>query len=270
MIEVTYSKRVIGSYRRFLPFAMLLAGSLQFLLVMLVDTLGLMDIIQGFYRQLPPLARQFISAEFIGRFTLSGVAAFGFNHPLLLTLTMLLAILVPARFMAGEIESGGMELLLALPVRRSSVFTTLWSTMMLMVLFLVVAAWCGALLARWIFPQAAGLPVGGIVRIGLNLWALGGSVAAGTLLLAVYAREYGRVVMLAAGTTLGLYFVHFLSRIWAPVQLLDRVNLFGYYSPQVVMTDPALCLRNCILLAVFTLVTSLVVARHFRRRDIPG
>ena len=82
--------------------------------------------LQAVMRQLPLPAQQLFGEEYLAQFSASGAVAFGYNHPFVLVMLSLAAILVPSRHVAGEIEDGALELLLALPVRRQAVACTLW------------------------------------------------------------------------------------------------------------------------------------------------
>ena len=85
--------------------------------------------------------------------SVDGAIAFGYAHPMVLVMTCFVAILLPSRHLAGEIEDGTLELLLALPVRRPTITFSLWLSSVLAMAWLVVGCWVGTGLGLWLYPE---------------------------------------------------------------------------------------------------------------------
>jgi ABC-2 type transport system permease protein len=159
-------------------------------------------------------------------------------HPLTLTLLCLYAVGRAAGAIAGEIDRGTMELLLAQPIRRSQVIAAhvLVDVLSLPPLCLVLwlGTWAGAALfgglhasqplARvepWRFAPAllAALSLVGATS-GLTLWlsALGRS----------RMRVWGSGMLLLVV----LFLLNVVGQLWEPLEWVRRLTLFYYYQPQ--------------------------------------
>lgn len=269
MINMNQLRHVIASYRALIIFALFIVGGIQFLIVSLIATTDVLDMFRSFYDQFPAVLRSFLAEQFINQFSIIGAAAFGYRHPLVLSMLMIIAILLPSRFLTGEIESGRMELLLALPITRVSVFMTLWAAIMTVLCVVIAGGWFGTFLAKLIFPGAADIPVSGILRIGINLWVMSLCVSALTCLIAAYVHEYGRAALLSAGLTLIMFLIHYVSSLWPAARLLAPLSVLHYYSPLNMLGAPAGFYRDILVLALITASCLVLALRRFTRRDIP-
>jgi ABC-2 type transport system permease protein len=270
VIKKSYMGNVLRTYPGLHLFSVILVGGMQFLILMLVITANLLEMFQAFYKQLPPLAQHLFGEDFARQFTVVGAASFGYSHPVVLTICMLVAILLPARFIAGEIETGRMEILLALPIRRRTVFLSLCFAIGLIHLTIVTGGWCGTFLAKVFFPEAAEIPVAGVLRVGLNLWFLTLCVSSYTLLISAVSREYGRAALLSAAITVGLFFLNYITKIWDAIQFIAPVNIISYFSTKDSMSSPSVFLKNILVLAALTILFAALACRKFKTRDIPG
>src|SRR5438094_6396284 len=83
-----------------------------------------MDVEKAFNQMIafaPPLFRTMIEQTMPGG-SPAGVLSFGWNHPVTHALVTAVAITLPTQAIAGEIENGAIELLLAQPVSRARYF----------------------------------------------------------------------------------------------------------------------------------------------------
>jgi len=119
MSNLTYPLFILRSHRGFAIFSVVVIASLQYLIVEIMSSAGTDTLVGSILSQLPERFRMFVSENFLARLSVRGAAAFGFNHPIVLTLLLINVIGIPTRHIAGEIESGTMEWLLAQPVKRT-------------------------------------------------------------------------------------------------------------------------------------------------------
>ncbi|HFE65272.1 hypothetical protein B1H10_06300 [candidate division KSB1 bacterium 4484_188] len=270
MLNRDYIFLLLKNHRGLTLFGFLLSASLQFLIIYLIVVLNPAPLVAAFLDKLPLQLRMLFQQEFITSFSLEGAAAFGFNHPLVLTTLGILAIIVPSRHLTGEAENGTLELLLSYPFRRRELLFSLWLSGSLLLLMVVCGGWIGSLSALSIYHQLT-LPVFfKLIEIGFNLWLLFTLVMSYTLLASSLGRESGKVATRSAGLTLIFYFLHFLSSMWQSLAFTKPFNIFSYYQPQKLMANQQSFLLNVVVLVGFILFCLSFSFFHFQHRDIPG
>lgn len=265
-----YISFIVKQHRGFIAFSMVVVGALQYVIISIVSGVDTAAILDGLLQQLPPRFLMFINEAFLAQLSVPGAAAFGFNHPLVLALIAISAISVSTRHMAGEIESGTMEWLLANPIRRVKLAASLWVSGVVIVLLTIVGAWAGSLAALQLKGDLNTALLGNIVRIGLNLWFLMILIMSYSLLLAVFSKDGGRAGPVAAAVTLSFYFVNVISAVWDRIAFLKPFNFFTYHQPNKIMFAEQKFALNALVLGSLTGACLLVTLLRFHRRDIPG
>ncbi len=106
MNSISYYKLIWKNHRSFAIFSMVFITLLQFLILYLITTFDLPAIISTLLAQMPEKLKIYLSESFFSTLSLDGAAAFGFNHPLVLTLLAINAINIPMVHISREMESG--------------------------------------------------------------------------------------------------------------------------------------------------------------------
>jgi ABC-type transport system involved in multi-copper enzyme maturation permease subunit len=251
-------------------FSVLLAAGLQLIILGLTSSMDYAAVFEDMIDQLPPFMQQIISQQFLTTFTLGGITALGLTHPILMTIILLNAVLLPSRRLAGEIEAGVMEGLAALPVPRRRLVTMIWASIAAYLLGLCLATGAGSLLGIAVYHKLTPSLAGQVILITLELWLLALAVAGVALLIACMSRDGGRAGVITAAIFLTFYMLHFLSVFWRFLQPLQVLNVFYYYDPRQVLLSAGDCLPSAVALAAVALVTFLLARYRFQRRDIPG
>lgn len=264
-----YFKLVWKRHLGFAVFSMVFITLLQFLVLYLITTFNMPAIIKTVLAQMPEKMKVYFSDNFFNTLTLDGAAAFGFNHPMVLTLLSIVAISIPISHISREIELGTLELLLAQPFKRSSLLLTLWMTGGLILLVIIAAAFMGSISAAAIFHHADSGLIMNMLKIALNLWLLFVVVMTYTLLLATYKPLSLRASNVSSVLTLVFYLLYFLSQVWDDIKFLAPYNIFTYYEPQKMMFGKGNFSVNCLVLSVLIILTYITSRRQFIRRDIP-
>ena len=155
-------------HRSFLIFSAVVISAFQFLFLKLVTTIDYSALLE----QLPENVQAMFGEDFISMRTVEGAAAFGLNHPLVLVILFIGAITIPSRHIAGEAETGTLELVLSFPVARTKLLLNLWISALSFLFFIILFAVSSSLLSIHIFHQlTAGLFMK-MITIGCNLWLL--------------------------------------------------------------------------------------------------
>jgi ABC-2 type transport system permease protein len=201
-------------------------------------------------------------------------------HPLTLTVLCVWAIGRAAGAIAGEIDRGTMELLLAQPLRRPQVIAAHLLVDALTIPTLAAGMWLGTLTgaalagflaaegALHIDPRAFLLALPSVV-----LWLF--AVSGLTMAVSAAGRSRNRVLGIAVLAALVQFLVNLIGQLWPPMDPLRPLTLFYYYQPQPMIlrtdwyTDAAHWLRLGVLAAAGA--AGYVLALWiFRRRDLPA
>jgi ABC-2 type transport system permease protein len=270
MSRITYPLFIWKNHRGLAIFSVIFIAALQFLVVKLITTFDTASILSAILDQLPEQFRMFLTREFLTVLSVEGAAAFGFNHPMVLTLLAINAIVLPARGLTGEIEGGTLELLLAYPIRRTTLLFSLWISGVLLLLAIIGGGFAGSLSAITIFYQLNYHLFIKLLQIVITLWLLFVLILSFTLLLASFGREESKIGARAAAVTLVFYLLHFFSGIWDALRFTRPFNIFNYYQPAQLMFEQSNFWQNAAVLTMLTGICLALSLRQFNRRDIPG
>ena len=250
--------------------AFLMLGTLEFLIFMLVVEADFLNMAQIFIQKFPPIVQQYFNDQWLAQFSISGAVAFGYNHPFVLIFLAIIAIMLPAKHIAGEIEGGTLELLFSLPVKRLEIASSLWLFSLFALLMVIIGCWIGTLVGTLVYPQFSILSFSRLILTGINLWLLMVTINAFTFFLAAFAREGNRVTLRAAGITLFFYFLNYIARLWPKISFLSHVSIFNYYQSQKVMIGQPGFGANIVVLSLLAIVLMTLAFWRINRRDIPG
>ena len=120
MTAVNLLRHIATRRAPFLVMAGLLLGWFQFLICAAVSSVDIGAAIQTLMNSLPPMLRELVATQFFGGLNERGLLAFGWNHPIAHALGTAVAIVLGSRAVAGEIETGAVELLLSQPLSRTT------------------------------------------------------------------------------------------------------------------------------------------------------
>ena len=108
-------RRQIGRTWQFLLAVMLVLAGFEFLICAMVASMDVESALGEITKFAPPVVRAMIEQNMPGG-SPAAVLAFGWNHPVAHALLTAVAITLPARAIAGEVENGTIELMLAQPI----------------------------------------------------------------------------------------------------------------------------------------------------------
>ena len=125
-------------HRSFLIFCALIISAFQFLLLKLVTTIDYPAVTSYILEQLPENVQTLFGEDFLSIRTVEVAAAFGLNHPLVLVILFIGAIIIPSRHIAGEAETGTLELVLSFPLSRTGLLLNLWISALSFLFFILM------------------------------------------------------------------------------------------------------------------------------------
>jgi ABC-2 type transport system permease protein len=166
---------------------------------------------------------------------------------------------------AGEEEDRILALILAYPVRRSSLVAAKGAAIAAGVLMLALATWVG--LIAGVAVAGGGIGLGDLGALSLHLAAYG--VASGAPALALGAGTGRRA--LATGGAAAFAVLGYLVNGFAPlvdaIAWLKYLSPFYYYSANDPLTN-GVDVGDLVVLGLFTAVLTVVAILSFRRRDL--
>lgn len=252
----------------FLIFSLALLGGFEYLMCAAVATVNVRGAIEELMKSVPPVVQAMVGNEFFAGLTTRGILAFGWNHPVAQALGAAVAIVLATRAVAGEIESGVMELLLSQPLSRTRYFIAQTSFAMLALATLSLVGALGTLIGQKFFRLEM-FDTLSLLKLGLNFFLLQSAWFSLTLLLSVFGRESGRVASAAFLLALSSYLVQAIGTLWPAAAFLLPYSLYTYYSPQAVLVQNTLAGKSIAVLCSVVLICVGTAAWRFQRRDIP-
>ncbi|MBU2648606.1 ABC transporter permease [bacterium] len=267
---MAYFHFIWKSHRSFLLFSMVFVSLFQFLILKIVTTFDYSAVIKFMLQQLPDDVQSMLGEGFLSLLTVNGAAAFGLNHPLVLVILSIGAIMIPSRHIAGEAETGTLELVLSFPVKRTRLLLNLYLSGVVFLFLTIFFAVCASLLSIHIFHQLTTALAVKMALIGCNLWLLTVFIMSLTTLISSFEKEGNRVGIRAAGIMLVFYLLYYLSTLWKALEFTRPFNIFTYYQPEKLMSGQRSFLLNGGVLSVLILLCLFAGMIQFNHRDIPG
>jgi ABC-2 type transport system permease protein len=212
----------------------------------------------------------------------------GYVHPLVQAILCIWAIGRAAGAIAGEIDRGTMELLLAQPVARYRVVLAHLCVDLLAIPAFCLSLWLGTWLGTWLVGLLElGAPADSadfadprvfapaLVNVAALLFAITGY----TMALSARGRFRGRVMGLAVFVTLLMFLVNVIGQLWDVVEPLRPLTVFCYYQPQRIILDGNWyvdigpwkdAVNGTVVLFAVGAAGYAIAFWHFCRRDLPA
>ena len=192
----------------------------------------------------------------------------GWIHPIVLALVWAYAIVVCTRIPAGELDRGTLDVLLALPVTRTSVYALESAVFVFSSLLIVGVGFIGNVVGNWISGLERVGSLGQLSLVALNLYAL--SLAAGGMsaFLSSVCDRRGRAMGAAFAILMASLFLSSMSTFNALVKTVSVVSLLNYYRPYGILQGQASPLGDMIVLLGLGLGLWVCGLTVFIRRDI--
>jgi beta-exotoxin I transport system permease protein len=199
--------------------------------------------------------RTFMGGEDIKLNRAMDVLSIGYVHPLVQTILCIWAVGRASGAIAGELDRGTMELLLAQPLPRWRVVFAHLCVDLITIPLLCLALWGGTWLGVWLVgpiqakaPDLEGLPITltvdaeklrlfpeAIAPALVNVAALIFAVSGTTLWLSAAGRFRQRVLGVAVVLTLVQFLVNLVGQMWETLAFLRPLTVFYYYQPQQII-----------------------------------
>ena len=247
------------------------------LLVVLVAAFGWGLLIPIIYDQFSEAFRDMVNSGIIPEnlmnfgsgnlFTLPGAITIGFQHPLAIAFLGIFAIGSTTGAIAGDREKGTLEVLLARPISRVTLYVTLAIAVLILVTLVLLALLGGqvaGILIQGLTDELdlAAMPL--VVANGLLLW---GAFAAFGLAASVSFDRHAPALGLSLAYLMINYFLEILGSLWTDVAWSQEYSLIHHFQPGEILegkADPI----DFLILALAVIVPVVYALIVFPRRDL--
>jgi ABC-2 type transport system permease protein len=183
------------------------------------------------------IIRPFIGGEQISIFKASDMVSVGLVHPVTQILVCIWVIGRGAGAIAGEIDRGTMELLLAQPLARARILFAHLMVDLLTLPLVCLSLWFGHWLGVRLVGTSANFNIDPSVY-GPGLWntaALGFAISGFTMWLSARGRSFKRIMGIAVMVTLIQFIINLVGQLWDALAHLRPFTVFYYYQPQQIV-----------------------------------
>jgi len=245
-----------------------LLAAFEFLICALVATIDIGAALTELKKSAPPFMQSMLGEEYFGNLTSRGMVAFGWNHPIALALGAAIAIVLASRAIAGEIESGTMELVLSQPLPRIKYLMSHVAFASAALLTLSLGGAAGTMAGQNFYGLRV-FETDALLKLLMNYFLLHGSWYTLTLAFSVFGREGGRVSGAAFLIALLSYIISVIGKLLPSAAFLLPYSLYNYYSPQAILIESKSGVGSFSVLFTFSAICLGIAAWRFQRRDIP-
>ena len=175
-----------------------------------VDVVGALGQVTQFA---PPALREMMEQNMPGG-SPAAVLSFGWNHPVAHALLTAVAITLATRAIAGEVEGGGIELVLAQPVSRAGYF----AAHLIFGIGALAAVLFAGIMGTAVGQYAWSLEAFGPAKLGalfVNAMLLQLAIYSLTLLASAFGREAGRVALMGVLIAVLSFLVNAVAMLWS-------------------------------------------------------
>lgn len=215
-------------------------------------------------------ARLLLGAEVGGDMSKTMLVVIGLAHPFLYACTWTFILTVGTRVIVAEIDRGTVDLLLTLPLSRTSIYLTVSLATALCGMAVCLAPLLGLHLGQQVFRYAEPPDMRRLALLSANFYVLYVAIAGLTLLASTLTTRRGPAVAMVLAALLGSVVLNFLASFWKPAENLAFLSLLNYYRPLPVVLSGEFAWRDATILASVGLGAWLIGWWRFARRDIPA
>ena len=200
-------------------------------------------------------------------FSLNGAVALGAVHPIALGLQMIYPVGFAAYALAGERQRGTLEVLLARPVSRRSVFLTLFTALVAFAAMTTAAQVAGTVAGAALYGVADQLDASTLGFLGLNTVLLLAALTAVCLAASAVFDRPSTPLAIGLFVVIGGYVLEVLGTLWPDAAFLQPYSPFHYLRPLDVLAGRDVN-ADLVVLAGIVLVALAFALVRFPRRDL--
>ncbi len=200
-------------------------------------------------------------------FSLPGAVALCLIHPIAMILISVFAVGFSALAVAGERQRGTLEVVLARPLARRTLYFTLLAASFGFVAIAIAALLAGSVGGSSLGGVLGELPLSKMPLLWANGVLLFGSFAAIGLAASTSFDRPAPALGWTLGIVVAMYLLEVLGSLWPAAEFLQPYSLFHYLKPKTILSGAAEPFDFAVLLVVIVTAMGWALA-IFPRRDL--
>ena len=247
------------------------------LLVIVVAGIGWGSLFPIFYSAFSDALRSLANAGTIPKelfnfgsgslFTLPGALTLGLEHPISLAMLGVFAVGATTGAIAGERQRGTLEVLLARPISRRTLYITVAVALLAVIGLVLAAILAGMAIGAATQGLLDQIDLGQLPLVWANGLLLWGALAAFGLATSVSFDRTGPALGLTMAYVLVNYFLEILGSLLTDAAWTQKYSLFHHFQPGQILTGKADAL-DFFILAVAVVIPVVYALIAFPRRDL--
>ncbi|MEP6680741.1 MAG: ABC transporter permease subunit [Chloroflexota bacterium] len=247
------------------------------LLVIVVAAIGWGSLFPIFYSAFSDALRSLANAGTIPKelfnfgsgslFTLPGALTLGLEHPISLAMLGVFAVGATTGAIAGERQRGTLEVLLARPISRRTLYITVAVALLAVIGLVLAAILAGMAIGAATQGLLNQIDLGQLPLVFANGLLLWGAFAAFGLATSVSFDRTGPALGLTMAYVLLNYFLEILGSLLTDAAWTQKYSLFHHFQPGQILTGKADAL-DFFILAVAVVIPVVYALIAFPRRDL--
>jgi ABC-type transport system involved in multi-copper enzyme maturation permease subunit len=169
-------------------------------------------------------------------FSLPGSMALGYIHPIMVLLMCVIAVGVPIFAIVAERQRGTLEVLLARPVSRHSLYVVAWVVGAVFLGLLLILNLAASVISASVMGVAGELESANLPWVWLNGWLLYLAFMSIAFAASVSFDRVGPALGVTLVILLTMYFINVISSLWPDIAWLDPYSLFHYLQARDLLT----------------------------------
>lgn len=263
----------IGDARLLLAALVALMFGFQWLFVWLTSLVEL-GAFAVFMQAMPGEFQSLLGMPLAQAVTPTGRLSLGYIDPVVILATLTWGLARGSDAISGEIGRGTMELLLAQPVRRTTVVAVQAAVTTIGAALMALAAWLGTCQGLWAVGWLDQVEPRHFVPAAVNLFAVIFFLAGASTLVSSWESQRWRTIGLMGAFYVVELLIKIIARLAPKLDWLMYCTVLGAFQPQKLVVEPAraweLSLRYDGVLVGLGLACYLLAAVIFSRRDVPA
>jgi ABC-type transport system involved in multi-copper enzyme maturation permease subunit len=169
----------------------------------------------------------------------------------------------------GEIDQGTADLLLSLPLSRSTIYVNTSLVWIVAAALLSSTAWFGLWLGNLVFPLRTTINFPRMAIAAVNLFALYLAIGGVASLISASSNRRGVAIGVLLALLLFSYLTNFLASFIDFFRTIGFLGLLEYYHPVEAVRDGTWPVRNLLILLAVAVAGWTGGLLVFRGRDVP-